>query len=72
MCRDMGIHFDRVRHLALHSVKDLKIVNDHHAIYDAIRSGNALQGEKIMENHLSRFKIDEEFIRKDFPNYFVS
>ena len=72
MCRDMGIHFDRVRHLALHSVKDLKIVNDHHAIYDAIRSGNALQGEKLMEDHLSRFKIDEEFIRKDFPNYFVS
>ncbi len=72
MCQDMGIHFDRIRRLALSTVKDLKIVGDHHAIYDAICSGNADEAERIMNTHLTRFKIDEELIRGRYPSYFVS
>ncbi len=70
MCCDMGIHFDRIRTLALHTVKELKIVNDHHEIFSAIYSGDATAAEKLMNTHLSRFKIDEDLIMNEYPNYF--
>ncbi len=70
MCCDMGIHFDRIRTLALHTVKELKIVNDHHEIFSAICSGDAKAAEKLMNTHLSRFKIDEGLIMNEYPDYF--
>ena len=71
LCRDMGIHFDRIRHLALTTVKEPKIVNDHFEIYEAICRGDADYVEKLMQKHLSRFKIDEELIREQYPEYFA-
>lgn len=71
ICCDMGIHFDRIRNLALHAVKELKIVNDHHALYTAICDGDADAAESLMYTHLTRFKIDEELIRRKFPDYFA-
>lgn len=70
MCCDMGIHFDRIRTLTLHTVKELKIVNDHHEIFSAICSGDAKAAEKLMNTHLSRFKIDEDLIMNEYPDYF--
>lgn len=70
MCCDMGIHFDRIRTLALHTVKELKIVNDHHEIFSAICSGDANTAEKLMNTHLTRFKIDEDLIMNEYPDYF--
>ncbi len=70
MCCDMGIHFDRIRTLALHTVRELKIVNDHHEIFSAICSGDAKAAEKLMNTHLSRFKIDEDLIMNEYPDYF--
>ena len=70
MCRDMGIHFDRIRTLALHTVKELKIVNDHREIFLAICNADADTAEKLMSAHLTRFKIDEETIRAKYPDYF--
>lgn len=70
MCCDMGIHFDRIRNLALHAVKELKIVNDHREIFEAICRGDADTAEKLMASHLTRFKIDEELIKTTYPDYF--
>lgn len=70
MCRDMGIHFDRIRHLALHTVKELKIVGDHHEIFSAICDGDADKACTIMSAHLTRFEIDEKLIREKYPEYF--
>ena len=70
MCCDMGIHFDRIRTLALHTVKELKIVNDHHEIFSAICSGDANTAEKLMNTDLTRFKIDEDLIFNKYPDYF--
>ena len=70
MCCDMGIHFDRIRTLALHAVKELKIVNDHREIFEAICRGDADTAEKLMASHLTRFKIDEELIKTEYPDYF--
>lgn len=70
MCCDMGIHFDRIRTLALHAVKELKIVNDHREIFEAICRSDADTAEKLMASHLTRFKIDEELIKTEYPDYF--
>lgn len=70
MCCDMGIHFDRIRTLALYAVKELKIVNDHREIFEAVCRGDADTAEKLMSAHLTRFKIDEELIKNQYPDYF--
>ena len=67
----MTIHFDRVRILSLHTVKDIKIVSDHKAILQAIKNRNGLEAIEQMTTHLSRYKIDEKEIRKKFPDYLV-
>lgn len=72
MCCDMGIHFDRIRHLALHTVKELKIVGDHHDIFSAIRDGASDIAYALMAAHLTRFEIDEKLIKNEYPEYFVN
>jgi GntR family transcriptional regulator, rspAB operon transcriptional repressor len=67
----MTIHFDRVRILSLHTVKDIKIVSDHKAILLAIKDRNASESVEQMIMHLSRYKIDEKEIRKKYPEYLV-
>lgn len=71
LCCDIGIHFDRIRHLALTSVKEPKIVNDHFEIYEAICRCNGDDAEALMQKHLSRFRIDEELIKEKYPAYFL-
>ncbi len=70
MIRWMSIHFDRVRNLSLRTVKDLKIVEDHAAIVDAIARRDAPEARRIMDKHLSRYRIDEASLREGYPDYF--
>ena len=65
----ISIHFDRVRNLALSSVKDLRIVSDHDEIVAAIRAHDAEKACKLMEVHLQRYKIDAVAIREKYPQY---
>lgn len=64
------IHFDRVRSMSLEAVKDLKTVADHRAIAEAIAAGDERTAKARMEEHLSRYKIDEAALRREYPNYF--
>lgn len=66
---NISIHFDRVRNMALSSVKDLKIVNDHEAIALAVSKRDAEAARALMENHLTRYRVDAAAIRERFPNY---
>lgn len=66
----LTIHFDRVRAMALTSVKDIKTVEDHKAILGAIKEGKCEEARMFMDKHLNRYKIDEEFIRRKYPQYF--
>ena len=68
---NISIHFDRVRSMALSSVKNLKIVQDHENIVSAIARRDAAQARDLMEQHLSRDKIDAAAIREKYPQYFV-
>lgn len=65
----MTIHFDRVRNLALNVVKDTKIIEDHHIICEALAERDAEKAKVVMKQHLGRVKVDEESIRKAYPQY---
>lgn len=71
MIRNFSIHFDRVRRMALDSVKDLKIVQDHAAITIAIRENRPQEARALMEKHLSRYKVDAAAVRSKYPQYFA-
>ncbi len=60
-------HFDRVRRMAVATVKDSKIVADHRAIYDAICARDTETAKKVMNKHLLRYRIEEELLRQNYP-----
>ncbi len=65
------IHFDRVRSMALGSVRNLKIVRDHEDLVDAVARRDRAAAGELMERHLTRYKIDEREIREKYPaNFF--
>lgn len=70
LTRNFSIHFDRVRRLSLESVKDLKIVEDHAAILQAIRENRPEQAVEWMRMHLNRCKVDAAAIREKYPQFF--
>lgn len=70
LTQNFSIHFDRVRRMALDSVKDIKIVADHAAILEAVRAIRPEQAKELMEIHLARYKVDAKAIREKYPEYF--
>jgi DNA-binding GntR family transcriptional regulator len=56
--------------MALYSVSEIKIVQDHEAILEAIRKQNGTEAKALLKKHLSRYKIDAAAIRERFPEYF--
>ncbi|MCD8224849.1 MAG: GntR family transcriptional regulator [Clostridiales bacterium] len=72
MMQYYSIHFDRVREMALHTVKDLKIVNDHRQIYEAIVRQDAASAKACMDEHLSRYHMDEKGIRELYPKEYFA
>lgn len=64
------IHFDRVRTLSVETVKDMKIVADHRAMLEAIKAGDKSRAVEMVHKHLSRYQVDENMIRGQFPEYF--
>ena len=70
LMQNISIHFDRVRSMALSSVKNLKIVQDHEEIVEAIAQKDVVRARQLMEIHLKRYRIDAAEIRKEHPQYF--
>ncbi|PKM51775.1 MAG: GntR family transcriptional regulator [Firmicutes bacterium HGW-Firmicutes-7] len=66
----MMVHFDRVRSMSLHTIKDIKIVEDHKAVLEAIKNKNKDQAKQAITKHLSRYIIDKDEIQKEYPDYF--
>ena len=69
MLGGMTIHFDRVRSLALQVVRDSRIISDHQAICEAVAARDAQRAKAIMQEHLTRVKVDERTIRAACPQY---
>lgn len=72
LMQGISIHFDRVRSMALSSVKNTKIVEDHAIIVKAIESRDAALARSMMEKHLNRYKIDASALRKTYPDFFMN
>ena len=70
LIQNISIHFDRVRTMALSSVKGGKIVQDHIDIVDAIRRRDPQAARALMETHLNRYDIDAAALRRAYPQYF--
>ena len=70
LMQNITIHFDRVRSMALSTVKNTKIVQDHEDIVEAIRRKDPRAARELMEIHLNRYKIDVATIRAAYPQYF--
>lgn len=66
---NMTTHFDRVRKMSLPTMKEIKIVDDHIELSHAIQAQDVDRAKAIMDVHLSRYKIDEDAIRKRYPSY---
>ncbi len=66
----MMTHFDRVRRLSLTVVKDSKILSDHRALTEAIKSHDKQAARAVITKHLSRYELDEEALRKNYGEYF--
>lgn len=64
------IHFDRVRALSMETVKDMKIVNDHREMLEAIKAGDKFRAVELVEKHLGRYTVDEHAIREKSKEYF--
>ncbi len=72
MLSSYAVHFDRIREMALHSVRDLKIIDDHKRICAAVDQHDEALSEEIMKEHLERYRVDEKEIREKYPaEYFV-
>jgi len=70
MIQQISIHFDRVRSITLHSIRDLKIVEDHAMIVQALMNRDPERARQVMEQHLNRYTFDEQAIRQTYPQYF--
>lgn len=64
------VHFNRIRTLSLFSVKEPKTIQEHKAIFNAIKARNKDEAANLIVNHLSRYKLDQKEIMADYPNYF--
>lgn len=68
----MMIHFDRVRMMRLHTNREvMELLDDHKDILSAVMKRDKASAVSLMTKHLSRYKVDEELIRRDHPDYFV-
>ena len=71
------LHFDRVRQMSLDihpndgasSVNSIneRNVADHRAIVEAVLAGDADRAAAQMEQHLTRYRVDEEVMRAHYP-----
>jgi len=66
----LSIHADRVRHMALSAVKDLKVVSDHKRLIEAIADRDKELAVSILVEHLTRYIGEEKEVREVYPHYF--
>jgi DNA-binding GntR family transcriptional regulator len=71
MVRLMSIHYDRIRELTLHSFNAERIIKEHEEILEAFKAKDAAAARKALDKHLSRKHIQEDEIKKKYPQYFA-
>jgi len=70
---NMSIHFDRLRLLGLSTVKNIKIVEDHRKMLDAIKSRDAKTAKEVLKGHIGKHsQSNEAELRQAHPTYFAA
>jgi DNA-binding GntR family transcriptional regulator len=68
--RRQSVHLDRLRMLNLPMPgKQQQVITDHHAIVDAVQSGNVEQAVAALRKHLSGTLSIIDFICEKYPDY---
>ncbi|MBB1078683.1 GntR family transcriptional regulator [Limosilactobacillus sp. STM2_1] len=70
--KKINIQFNRFRFLRL-KVQKLSwqgLIEEHVAIYDAIKANDVNEADRLTANHMHRMLDEEESLIKSFPNYF--
>lgn len=70
MVRLMSIHYDRIRELTLHSFNAERIIKEHEEILEAFKKKDSAAAKNALDKHLSRKHIQEDEIKKKYPDYF--
>lgn len=70
LMKEFVVHLDRLRSLSVFTLKNLKIVDDHKSIFDAIDRGDVREAKQFMEKHLNRDKFDMKDLRIAHPDFF--
>ena len=70
LIQNISIHFDRVRAMALSTVKSDKIVQDHASLVQLIQRRDGKAARELMREHLGRYDIDLAALRAFYPQYF--
>lgn len=65
----LSMHFDRVRNLSLHAVKDHKIIEDHKNILNATKKKDKEAASAAFRKHMSRFDLDWDIIADKYGEY---
>jgi len=67
-----SLNYDFYRLRMLTSTISINFVySQHKEIVDAIKTKDASKAEKATEEHLTAIKLDQEVIKKQFPQYFI-
>ncbi len=70
MMKSITVHFDRVRSLAVTTVKEQSWIGDHRRILEAVKNRDPAAAKQWMEKHLSRYQVDELAVKEKYPQYF--
>lgn len=68
MMRSMNIHFDRVRHISIMMQTDLKLVEDHRQIFEAVRAKKPDLAKELLCKHLLRYQVERNEIEKVYSD----
>jgi DNA-binding GntR family transcriptional regulator len=68
---DFQSHFDRERKLSLMHASIPALVQDHRAVLESIRKGDAEEAARLVELHLAHVLVDQQLLMEKFPDYFV-
>jgi DNA-binding GntR family transcriptional regulator len=64
-------HIDRIRRLHLPAAgKRQKVIDDHQKIVDALRTGDGMQAQKTVREHLAGTLSNISLIQEKYPDYF--
>lgn len=72
LVQSVTVHFDRVRSLAVNVVKEQSWLGDHKKLIEAIENRDPEEARRRMQHHLNRYQVDEEAMRNQYPQYFLS